>query len=285
MPDPGRFHLHLTDEELSSYLDGYLDATERGRVEAHLAGCSECAVVLEELRATVALLRQLPRVPVPHSFAIPADTARAATRPGRRFQLFFAARAATAMMAALFVLLVVGDLSGALRPPAPPRGAPVPEDARLAPAAGSPALLPTDLAATPTGADAAAPSAPAASPLPALDAEASLPLAARAPEPGDSLPAVEEAMAPGAAAPSTAPLLAAPADGRDQVGSGPPAATLIPDTGAEPSAYYVGTQAGSDRAAEAPPALSVDLRPWQTVAGALTALLGALTLWLARGPR
>jgi len=236
------------------------------------------------LRATIALLRQLPQVPVPHSFAIPADAARGAARPSRRFQLFFAARAATAMMAALFVLLVVGDLSGALRSPSTPRGAPVPEDARLAPAAGSPAPRSGDLAATPAGADAAAQSDAAASPLPAPGGEAPLPLAASAPVPGDSLPATEEALAPGAAAPSTTPLLALPADGRDQVGSGPPAATLLPDMGTEPSAYYVGTQAGPDRAAEAP-TLSVDLRPWQTAAGALTALLGALTLWLARGPR
>jgi len=38
------------EDELIAYLDGELNATERARVEAHLARCSACAAALDELR-------------------------------------------------------------------------------------------------------------------------------------------------------------------------------------------------------------------------------------------
>ena len=38
---------------LSAYLDAELDAGARARMEAHLAGCSECAALLADLRAIV----------------------------------------------------------------------------------------------------------------------------------------------------------------------------------------------------------------------------------------
>ncbi|MEJ5308734.1 MAG: MG2 domain-containing protein [Anaerolineae bacterium] len=41
--------IHVEDE-LIAYLDGELDATERARVEAHLARCPACAAALQELR-------------------------------------------------------------------------------------------------------------------------------------------------------------------------------------------------------------------------------------------
>lgn len=40
-------------DRLSEYLDGDLDAAERARLEAHLAGCEECAATLEQLRDVV----------------------------------------------------------------------------------------------------------------------------------------------------------------------------------------------------------------------------------------
>lgn len=42
---------HLTDEQLSARLDGVLDAADEGRIDAHLAGCEECAARLEALAA------------------------------------------------------------------------------------------------------------------------------------------------------------------------------------------------------------------------------------------
>jgi len=43
---------HL-DYELSAYLDGELEAADRLRVEAHLAGCGDCRQVLDDLRQMV----------------------------------------------------------------------------------------------------------------------------------------------------------------------------------------------------------------------------------------
>jgi anti-sigma factor RsiW len=42
-------------ELLSSYLDGELPASPRARVEAHLAACEGCSMVLDELRETIRL--------------------------------------------------------------------------------------------------------------------------------------------------------------------------------------------------------------------------------------
>jgi anti-sigma factor RsiW len=42
-------------ELLSSYLDGELPASLRARVEAHLAACDGCTMVVDELRETIRL--------------------------------------------------------------------------------------------------------------------------------------------------------------------------------------------------------------------------------------
>src|SRR5207248_9178250 len=46
-------------ERLSEYIDGTLAATERGALEAHLAGCAACGTTLDELRRVVARARAL----------------------------------------------------------------------------------------------------------------------------------------------------------------------------------------------------------------------------------
>ena len=55
-------HEEWTDR-LSDYLDGELPADERYAVESHLAGCDECAAVLEDLRRVVARAQSLPPRP------------------------------------------------------------------------------------------------------------------------------------------------------------------------------------------------------------------------------
>jgi len=56
-------HEEWTDK-LSDYLDGELPADERYAVESHLAGCDQCAAVLEDLRRVVARAQSLsPRPP------------------------------------------------------------------------------------------------------------------------------------------------------------------------------------------------------------------------------
>lgn len=52
-------------ERLSEYLDGDLSTAERETCEQHLAGCAECARMLEELKAVAAAARALPAVPPP----------------------------------------------------------------------------------------------------------------------------------------------------------------------------------------------------------------------------
>lgn len=61
-------HLHI--EQLSAYLDGQVRPDERRRIEAHLAACEACRRELAGLRQTVALVRALPRVPVPRAFTL-----------------------------------------------------------------------------------------------------------------------------------------------------------------------------------------------------------------------
>jgi anti-sigma factor RsiW len=46
-------------ELLSDYIDGELPASQRVRVEEHLAGCDGCTTILEELRETVRLTGML----------------------------------------------------------------------------------------------------------------------------------------------------------------------------------------------------------------------------------
>src|SRR5207248_10981766 len=46
-------------ERLSEYIDGTLAETERGALEAHLAGCEACRTTLEELRRVAARARAL----------------------------------------------------------------------------------------------------------------------------------------------------------------------------------------------------------------------------------
>lgn len=54
--------LHGTDR-LSAYIDGELDGREQRAVEAHVAGCDECAAVLAELRRVVLSAADLPPLP------------------------------------------------------------------------------------------------------------------------------------------------------------------------------------------------------------------------------
>ena len=57
-----------TRDLLSAWLDQALDAHERERVEAHLAGCPECRRELETLRSTVSLLSRLEGARAPVGF-------------------------------------------------------------------------------------------------------------------------------------------------------------------------------------------------------------------------
>lgn len=70
----------ISDEELSAYVDGRLQAAARARLEAHIEACAACREALAELRALRRSLRELPRAVAPCSFILrEADIRRAAT--------------------------------------------------------------------------------------------------------------------------------------------------------------------------------------------------------------
>ena len=93
-------------DDLSAFLDGELVPAERERVEAHLATCERCREELAELSQTVGLLRRLPAVAAPRSFAI--DPASVAPPPPIRLYSprYYALRQATGALAALFVCVL-----------------------------------------------------------------------------------------------------------------------------------------------------------------------------------
>ena len=55
---------HLLDD-LSDYLDGEAVAEVCAEIERHLAGCVDCRVMVDTLRKTVAVYRDLPQPELP----------------------------------------------------------------------------------------------------------------------------------------------------------------------------------------------------------------------------
>jgi Putative zinc-finger len=64
---------HLTTEQLSALLDKQLSPEEQAACRVHLIGCEQCQDALDNVQLTVNLLRSLPQLEVPHSFALPRD--------------------------------------------------------------------------------------------------------------------------------------------------------------------------------------------------------------------
>jgi predicted anti-sigma-YlaC factor YlaD len=97
------------EERLSAYLDSELSSQERMAVDHHLARCQDCRWNLKTMRQTVQWTRELPTVPVPRVFTIPAPAqAVRAPRPRRTFAPLL--QGATALVALLLVFVVAGDV-------------------------------------------------------------------------------------------------------------------------------------------------------------------------------
>ena len=96
--------------QLSAYIDGALDAPAVDRVEAHLAGCERCRAEMEDLRATIAALKELPQAEVPRSFVLSPEQAAARRPPQPAVPLAFGMRVATAGVAVALVAVVMADL-------------------------------------------------------------------------------------------------------------------------------------------------------------------------------
>ncbi|HEU4759564.1 MAG TPA: zf-HC2 domain-containing protein [Dehalococcoidia bacterium] len=102
-------------QQLSPYIDGRLLPPESRALESHLEGCLACRSELQDLRATVSALRDLPLANVPRSFAL---TSQQAAAPPPRPSLPVATaiglgmRLATAGLAVALAALLVVDLGG-----------------------------------------------------------------------------------------------------------------------------------------------------------------------------
>ncbi len=96
------------EERLSAYLDGALLPQEQDAVERHLAGCQACQWDVDTLRQTVQWTRELPTLPVPRVFTVPAPVQpERATR--RRWSFLPVLQGATALIALLLFFAVAGD--------------------------------------------------------------------------------------------------------------------------------------------------------------------------------
>lgn len=199
---------------LSSYIDGEVSAAEGRRVEEHLTGCDECAAELESLRATMTLLRRMPMLETPRSYALtPADAEAAA--PQRRLPSLasFTGGLATAGATALVVVLIVGvvflarlGFTGSAAAPAA-----APASMAAAPAPAAPAAAPAPQRAMPAAPQpaAAAPAQASAAPAQPAPAAQSAPAAAMTmadeePSPTVAPAAAEQAVPAAAPAPRAA---------------------------------------------------------------------------------
>ena len=54
-------------DELGDYLDGEATTATCAEIERHLAGCEDCRVVVDTLRKTILLYRELPRQALPEA--------------------------------------------------------------------------------------------------------------------------------------------------------------------------------------------------------------------------
>jgi hypothetical protein len=100
-------HSRLRDL-LSAYIDGEVSESESLRVEEHLSGCDECRRELDTLRATVALMGQLPELAPQRAY-----TLAAVPEPARGGWTFaWTARAATSLAGLLVAALVLSDMFG-----------------------------------------------------------------------------------------------------------------------------------------------------------------------------
>jgi hypothetical protein len=181
---------HLNEEQLSSLVDQRLEPAEQASARAHLATCAGCRADYENLRATVGLLRGLPDLDPPRSFKLPEKVTP--LRPARgslALKLVPWTRAAGALAAALFVVLVSAEtLSGLGQAPAALKAA-----APAKPAAQAPAAAP----AQDRQAEAAKPASPQQQPAPAQEApQASAPNEAHSPAAPSSLRAPAPTMPP-----------------------------------------------------------------------------------------
>ncbi len=102
---------HVSQENLSEYLDNRLSDEDGRKVEMHLSACGECREDFESLRSTVELVQRTPLVKPRRSFVLAKAPATAPQRTGIPT---WAAGLATSAALAAFLVILSSDLSGVL---------------------------------------------------------------------------------------------------------------------------------------------------------------------------
>jgi hypothetical protein len=228
-------------ELLSAYIDSRLDAGERAALERRLSQEPVLRGVLDELRATVALLHDLEPLRPPRSFTIAATAAAP-----RRFWAFPWPAISSALVALVclltfgYALIRSGGSSAPASAPAPaamqeaaaPTAAPAAaggaaQDSAMRQGSAAPTTAPA-AAAAPMAAEAAATAAPAAeAPTAAPAAEAPITAIEAQPAPAaaapTAAPAAEAPLASEAPVPTLAPTMVAASGATGPVATAPPA--------------------------------------------------------------
>jgi len=96
-------------EKLSAYLDGQLKDSEAGKIETLLKTNPELASLLEELRQSRAILRQLPQRRAPRNFTLTPKMVRQKPPLPRAYPYF---RFATALATFLLIFSFAANLAG-----------------------------------------------------------------------------------------------------------------------------------------------------------------------------
>jgi len=108
---------HISQEMISAYLDDALSAKETEQVDFHMASCDICVLETDELLSVINVLRAMPTVPAPRSFAIPVPVRAWVPEPSRPWWSpapLMGLRAAAAGAAIALAIVFAGDISGGL---------------------------------------------------------------------------------------------------------------------------------------------------------------------------
>ena len=99
----------FVQKSLSPYLDGELGERARDRVRRHLDECAACRDKLATIEMTVQLLREVPPLAVPRSFALPLSEQPIQSRYRRWNTAYSAMRTAALAVSFALVALLSGD--------------------------------------------------------------------------------------------------------------------------------------------------------------------------------